>query len=127
MLGPDRPDAAPAALVARCLDSLEAERSLSKNTTRGYRQDLRSFLAWLEATGRASTLASLTRATLLEWRAFRAARVAPGTRAREWGAIRPLSAWLVREEILTADPARLIQSPKAPRPLPRAPGGRAAF
>lgn len=111
--------------VSRFLDwqtHLRAERRLADATLQAYRTDVAGFLAFLARSGNdvMVALASLKPATI---RRFLAQRVEEGasarTRARNLAAIRSYLAFLEREGLAQAAPARAIKTPKLPDRLPR--------
>jgi len=100
------------------LDALWAERGLSQNSLKAYRQDLLKLAAWLHERGR--ELPAARREDLL---AFLAAEVragrSPRSLARYLSGFRQYFRWLVRESRLQDDPSALIESPKLGRGLPK--------
>ncbi len=106
--------------VADFCTYLERGRRASPHTVRAYATDLRQLLAHLDGGGVADPAAVTHRhlraflATLAE------AGVGPRSRARKLAAIRSLFRFLVREGRLEANPARLVNTPRVPKPLPRA-------
>lgn len=105
--------------VADFLTYLERGRRASPHTVRAYTTDLRQLLAYL-AAAHIESVAAVThrhlRGLLAE---LAAAGVGPRSRARKLAAVSSLFRFLVREGRLEANPARLVQTPRAPRPLPR--------
>jgi integrase/recombinase XerD len=105
-------------LIDRFSDALWNERGLSDNTISAYRSDLTLFSNWLGARHR--NLAAATRTQLQEYLGERVAHDArPRTSARLLSSLRRFYRYLVRENLITADPSALIESPKIGRALPK--------
>ncbi len=113
------PDSPATEAVDRFLDSLKL-RNASPNTIRGYRTDLLAFAGYFAA--RDSAPAEFTEFTRLNIREYMAAGFAQGhsqaTVARRLSSVRAFFDFLVREEGLEANPARLVATPKIPAKLP---------
>lgn len=107
------------ALVDRFAYHLSAERNLSPNTVRAYKNDLVAFVAWMDRTGVGIDVVNhrRLRAYLGE---LEQARYSRRTINRHLSAIRRFFAFLVNEGVLDADPSQVVQSPKQPRVLPHA-------
>lgn len=105
-------------LIARFCDALWTEQGLSTNTLSAYRSDLEAVSRWLAQ--RRLSLATATRNVLTEYLGACVARGArPRTTARLLSSLRRFYRYLVRENLIDADPSELIDSPKVGRPLPR--------
>jgi integrase/recombinase XerD len=106
-------------LIERFADATWMERGLSTNTLGAYQSDLRHCARWLRAH-RQQPLCDATRDALL---AYLAATVRlgrrPRTSARRLSALRQFYRWLVREQVVAADPTTQIESPRLGRPLPK--------
>lgn len=93
------------------------EKGLSDNTLAAYHSDLRQFRCWLDIRG-----GSLLKVTSLDIAAFQSHLVeikrAKSSTARIISSLRRFYAWLVQQELISADPMALIDSPKLPRTLP---------
>ncbi len=104
---------------------LATERRASPLTVQAYGIDLKQFLAFttqhLGAEPDLAALAALRAADLRAWLA-EAARRGQGnaTRARHLSAVRTFFRWLVRRHGVGNPQARLLATPRAKRPLPRA-------
>ena len=107
------------ALIARYLERAWAEQGLSPLTQASYRRDLEAAARWL--AGQGSSLLAADRGRLY---ALLAARSQQGysarSSARMLSALRSFYAQQVRTGALSADPAALLETPKLPRPLPKA-------
>ncbi len=105
------------ALIKKFLDSLWLERGLSDNTLKSYRQDLKTFSAWLDSHQK--TILSVRREDILS---YLSARMERGLKARSTArclsCLRALYRYLLREQQLTEDPTLRVASPKLGRPLP---------
>jgi integrase/recombinase XerC len=103
---------------SRFLAHLSSERRLSPHTDSNYKRDLKLFAAFCTKEG------------LVEWRAvdsqhvrmFAAAEFRRGSSARtiqrRLSALRSFFNYLIRESVLTANPAGEVQAPKAKKRLP---------
>jgi len=107
------------ALLDAFIDTLWAERGLSRNTLQGYRYDLGQLAAHQSSRGR--TLVNASREDLLHFLAtrLRAGR-SPRSLSRYLSGFRQFYRWLLREGRIHEDPSALIESPKMGRGLPKA-------
>ena len=107
------------------LDWLAGERRAAVLTVAAYGADLAGFLGFLTRhLGAEPDLAALAALRPAEFRAWLAARHADGlggaSRARELAAVRGFFRYLARRHDVDNPSVRLIASPRAPRPVPRA-------
>ncbi|MFP5381858.1 MAG: site-specific tyrosine recombinase XerD [Gammaproteobacteria bacterium] len=107
------------ALIDRFCDHLWLEDGLAELTLAAYRRDLRSFAAWLgHAHGR--TLAAAVAGDVEAWLAHRFAQQArPRSAARYTSTLKRFYRFLLRENLIAADPTLNLDSPKLPRALPK--------
>lgn len=106
------------------LDYLTFERNVSPNTIIAYRDDLESFIGFLSndylTMGRDQL--DLKRVDHLAVRSYLAhlsrRKLARATVARHLSALRSFFKYLVREEIVEANPARTVTTPKREKHLP---------
>jgi len=107
------------ALLDAFIDTLWAERGLSRNTLQGYRYDLGQLAAHQSSQGR--SLVNASREDLLHFLAtrLRAGR-SPRSLSRYLSGFRQFYRWLLREGRIREDPTALIESPKMGRGLPKA-------
>jgi len=97
---------------------LEAERGRSAHTVRAYLSDLGSLLAHA-VTENAVHLADLELGTLRRWLGAQSeSGMSRATLARRAATARAFTAWAVREELITADPALRLKAPKREKSLP---------
>ena len=114
-------EAPPPPLVADWLAYIAKERNLAPNTVVAYRRDLARFTAFVaqQARGGASDLTAVDRGTI---RAFlghlHRAGLERRSIARTLSAVRTFYRWLQRDELVPANPARAVKSPKLGRHLP---------
>ncbi len=115
-------------LVGVYLDHLRAERGVAENTVAAYRRDLQlyaTYLAtaglddprWVTADDLTSFVAWLQQRTSAQGRPY-----ADATRARIVVAVRGFHRFLATEGLTASDPAAHLDTPRAPRPLPKALG-----
>ncbi|HEY1934894.1 MAG TPA: tyrosine recombinase XerC [Acetobacteraceae bacterium] len=107
------------------LQWLGQERRASPHTVEAYGADLAAFLGFLTnhlgAEPDLPALASLRSADIRAWLAAEAADGAGNaTRARHLAAVRTFFRWLARRHATDNPAVRLIATPRAKRPLPRA-------
>lgn len=97
---------------------LEAERGRSAHTVRAYLSDVGSLLAHAVSEN-AENLADLDLGTLRRWLGTQSeAGMSRATLARRAATARAFTAWAVREELITADPALRLKAPKREKSLP---------
>jgi integrase/recombinase XerC len=106
---------------------LERERRAAPLTVRAYAADLAAFVAFLtQHLGGEPNLAALGSLRLADLRAWLASEAAGGagnaTRARHLAAVRSFFRFLARRHGLDSTPLKLISTPRAKRPVPRALG-----
>lgn len=106
-------------LLELFLDSIWAERGLSRNTLQSYRYDLGQLAVHQRSQGR--DLLSASREDLLHFLALqlRSGR-SPRSLSRYLSGFRQFYRWLLREGQIRKDPTALIESPKLGRGLPKA-------
>jgi len=104
-------------LLERFLDHLWMENGLTENTLSAYRNDLAGFSEWL-----AGEQNKLVAAGSAEIQRYLAVKFSQGYKSRSsarlLSSLRRFYAWLLRERLISQDPTRLLESPKAERPLP---------
>jgi integrase/recombinase XerD len=100
------------------LDHLALERGLSNNTLAAYRRDLEAHLGFLAEIG-VTDPARADESHLLRYLGrLRKAGAAPATVLRKLSAIRSFYRYLVREELIAADPTANIESHRLESRLP---------
>ena len=106
-------------LLELFLDSIWAERGLSRNTLQSYRYDLGQLAAQQRSQGR--DLLGASREDLLHFLALqlRSGR-SPRSLSRYLSGFRQFYRWLLREGRIRKDPTALIENPKLGRGLPKA-------
>jgi len=98
---------------------LVVEKGRSPLTISAYRRDLRRYCEYL--TERDRSLAGATPDDVAGFAvSLRAGGLAPSSSTRTLVAVRNLHRWLSAEGVLGADPTVLMETPKLPRPLPKA-------
>ena len=106
------------ALIDRFCDHLWLEDGLAELTLAAYRRDLKRFAGWLETT-RTRTLDAAVTGDVEAYLGWRFARhVRPRSAARYTSALKRFYRYLLRENLIAADPTLNLDSPKLPRSLP---------
>ncbi len=104
--------------IDRFLDSIWAERGLSRNTLQSYRLDLLKLSDMLAK--KAKSLSEAAREDILSYLADEVSRGrSPRSISRYLSGYRQFYRWLVREREISEDPTALIESPKLGRGLPK--------
>ena len=107
------------ALIDRFCDHLWLEDGLADLTLAAYRRDLKTFGAWLEKE-RSHALDSAVSGDIEAYLAWRFARhTQPRSAARYTSALKRFYRYLLRENLIAADPTLNLDSPKLPRSLPK--------
>lgn len=98
---------------------LRAEKGRSPLTIEAYRRDLRRYVAFLARRGQ--VVASSTGADVEAFSAsLRHSGLAASSVTRTLVAVRTMHRWLIAEDLAGDDPSRTVESPRLPRPLPKA-------
>jgi integrase/recombinase XerD len=116
-----QPTALPAAFAAALeafLDGLAVERGLSNNTIEAYQRDLRQHLEMVAARGITQPSTVQESHVILYLGRLRRSGAAPATVMRKVSALRSFYRYLVREEIIAADPCANLPAPQLLRRLP---------
>jgi len=108
--------------VDRYLNYLAAEKGLAANSLTAYSHDLAAFLNHLERRRISRTADVQARDVVSFLEGLQQRGLSVRTRARMFAALRGLFAFLLREEVLTADPTRDIHLPRLGQRLPRSLG-----
>ena len=105
--------------VERFLGYLRTVRNLSRHSLAAYGTDLLQLASFLDARGTTDP-AKVEHQDLRAWLGqVREAGRSRATIARKLAAARSLFKWLAREELIDADPAAALRTPKRERHLPR--------
>lgn len=108
--------------VEAFLHYLSAERGSSKNTIDAYRNDLTGFVKFLNTDGAASgdPAKSVTRDSINGYIGdLNERRYAKATVARKVAAVKSFCAFLLDHGDLRSNPAAQVDSPRAPKPVPK--------
>lgn len=98
---------------------LRAEKGRAELTIAAYRRDLGRYVAFLASRGR--TVRDAEPADVDAFAAsLRAEGLAASSVTRTMVAVRTLHRWLAAEGVVEQDPALAVETPKLPRPLPKA-------
>lgn len=102
------------------LHYLAVERGLARNTLEAYERDLTSFLEYMSDKQGIITLDQVDRVHIVNYLMFlRESGRASSTVARTMTSIRSFFKFLVREQILAADPSIYMDTPKTDKKLPK--------
>jgi len=105
-------------LVENFLNYLTVERGLSNNTVVSYREDLNSYLSFMQKC-KIDALTKITKENITDFMLQeRQKGIAANSIARRLAAIRMFHRFLTRERILKNDPSALIDSPKLWKKVP---------
>ena len=116
-----RADAPPPAELAEFLTHLEKERDVSPNTLKAYRRDLAELVAFLGAYygGREWSWQGVDRLAMRGYLAHLQRRgLSRRSSARSLSAVRTFYRWMHRNELVEANPARAVGTPKLEKYLP---------
>jgi integrase/recombinase XerD len=106
-------------LIDQFCDHLWLEDGLAGLTLSAYRRDLKTFGAWLEKD-RKQSLNSAVSGDVEAYLAWRfAGHAQPRSAARYTSALKRFYRYLLRENLISADPTLNLDSPKLPRALPK--------
>ena len=106
-------------LVNLFCDHLWLEDGLAKLTLAAYRRDMKSFSAWLDKD-RGHSLDAAVAGDIEAYLAWRfAGHAQPRSAARYTSALKRFYRYLLRENLIAADPTLNLDSPKLPRSLPK--------
>ncbi|MDP1644746.1 MAG: site-specific tyrosine recombinase XerD [Thiobacillus sp.] len=107
------------ALIDRFCDHLWLEDGLADLTLAAYRRDLKAFGTWLEKERNHALNAAVAGdvEAYLAWRF--AGHAQPRSAARYTSALKRFYRYLLRENLIAADPTLNLDSPKLPRALPK--------
>ena len=104
-------------LLEQFIDHLWMEHGLSENTLSAYRNDLAGFSCWL--AGDQSHLVSVSTSDVQRYLANKFEQgYKSRSSARLLSTLRRFYVWLLRDKRINEDPTRLLEAPKAERPLP---------
>jgi len=106
-------------LVDQFFKKLQHERHLSAHTVTNYRRDLGRFASYLDKQ-QISSWSSINESDVRSYISTRhRQQLAPRSLQRELSAIRSFFNYLITEQILSYNPAKSVQAPKAKQPLPK--------
>jgi integrase/recombinase XerD len=106
--------------IARFIDYLAVERGLSANTLQSYQRDLCAFAEYLREKHQGRDLTETKQAHIVAYLGYlRGLGRANTTVSRNLASIRSFYHFLLKEEVLTADPTVQIETPKVEKRLPK--------
>jgi len=97
---------------------LEFEKRASEETIRSYSRDLEAFVEYFSKDGPVDA-GDITSVMIRGYMGHLHKKYAKSSIARQISAIRSFYRWLCREEVLEANPAALVATPKLPKKLPK--------
>ncbi len=104
--------------VDRFLEMMSAERGFARNSLTAYERDLTDFLGFVESRG--GSLLKAERDDIRDYLAgVEQAGLSRATAARRLSAVRQFYRFLHGDGTIAANPAAIVESPKARRPLPQ--------
>lgn len=105
--------------IARFLESLQVERGLSPHTCAAYANDLRQFAGWLERA-QVQSWQQVESLNVRQWVAelYGTGHV-PRSITRKLSSVRSFYQYLIKERLVTANPALGIRPPKGEKRLPK--------
>jgi integrase/recombinase XerC len=108
-------------LIEQFLEHLRYERNVSEHTLRNYSSDLEQFVHFLNPDGKQlPAVSQIDHLTIREWMAsLHAEQKRKSSIARKLAALRTFFQFLVREEVLELNPAKLVSTPKLEKKLPK--------
>ena len=113
-------------LLEQFLEHLRYERNVSAHTLRNYASDLEQFLDFLAPLDQATrkrklpAVSEIDHLTIREWLgSLHAAQKSKSSIARKLAALRTFFQFLVREEVLELNPAKLVSTPRLEKKLPK--------
>jgi len=113
-------------LLEQFLEHLRYERNVSAHTLRNYASDLEQFLDFLAPLDPATrkrnlpAVSQIDHLTIREWLgSLHAAQKSKSSIARKLAALRTFFQFLVREEVLELNPAKLVSTPRLEKKLPK--------
>ncbi len=105
--------------VRRFLRHLESEKSRSKETVRAYLADLQDFRGHLASLDKLEDITEIDQFHVRGFLADRFGKIKKVSVGRKLSALRSFFRFLLREDVVSSNPAASIRAPKKERPLPR--------
>jgi integrase/recombinase XerC len=112
-------------LIEQFLEHLRYERNVSAHTLRNYTSDLEQFLDFIAPldpvteTRKTPDITEIDHLTIREWLgALHSAQKKKASIARKLAALRTFFQFLVREEVIELNPAKLVATPRLEKKLP---------
>ncbi len=105
-------------LADQFINYLVVEKGLSENTVAAYSRDLTLYLEFVQSSGISDIARADTTLVLKHLIALRNAGLGPRSRARHLVTLRGFYRFLVQQKILDANPAQIVDLPKAGLKLP---------
>ncbi len=106
-------------MIGKFLDYLRFERNFSKHTLLSYENDLTQFAAFLKSTYEIENLQEASATMIRSWMAeMMQDEISARSVIRKASTLRTFYHYLLREEVITADPMVKISAPKMPSRLP---------
>ncbi len=111
-------------LIRQFIHHLSVEKNASSHTCRAYQRDLEGFENFLKGSGRCLSpdgemeMKKVDRLAIRRYLSFLHRRIKKSSIARKISTLRSFYKYLVREQLVTSNPAKSISTPKVEKPLP---------
>lgn len=105
--------------LSNYIDYLVLERGLASNTEEAYKNDLISFIEYLDSSG-ISTFDDIQRSDINSYiRSLRKQNLAPTSVTRKIASLRGWFKWMMGMNLITQDPTVAVEQPKLSKHLPK--------
>jgi integrase/recombinase XerC len=111
-------------LIHQFIHYLTAEKNASPHTLRGYQKDLEEFEGFLKNSGMYLSLTGkieiekVDRLAIRKYLSFLHRKNKKSSIARKLSTLRSFFKYLVREQLISSNPAKIVSTPKVEKPLP---------
>ena len=111
-------------LIHQFIHYLTAEKNASPHTCRGYLKDLEEFEGFLKSLGMSLSptgkieMEKVDRMAIRKYLSFLHRKIKKSSIARKLSTLRSFFKYLVREQLASSNPAKIVSTPKVEKPLP---------
>jgi len=111
-------------LIRQFIHHLSAERNASPHTCRAYQRDLEEFENFLKSSGMYLSctgdveMEKADRLTIRKYLSFLHRKIRKSSIARKISTLRSFFKYLIREQLVSSNPAKSVSTPKVEKPLP---------